>query len=436
LNSIAALFLLGKRLTANAVITLVAVHREKLYEEVWAEPMLKVAARYGVSSSYLARVCERMNVPRPGRGYWAQLEVGKTIPRPALPDPRPGDEIEWSRDGEPRRAGGELPKPPANTTPVPRSRRARGALHELLVDARQHFEGVKETDVGYLRPSKRRLVDIYVSKNALERALDTSNRLFLALEDQGHRVALAPFEKHLQRPAVDERGEARRERYDHASWSPDRPTVVYVGTVAIGLTLFELSEETEVEYVDGKYVPTAQIPVAKRRRLMYASTWNHRRDVPSGKLCVRATSPYTLATWAKQWPEAKRGELAAKIPEIVWALESAAGTIAKLVEEGARQAEIRRREWEAQHEKWLREEAERQRQRNIKESREELFAAIEAWGVAKRIEGFFEDAERRAADLGQEDRQVLLDRLTRARTLLGGVDALQRFRSWKAPEDR
>jgi hypothetical protein len=43
--------------------------REKLYEEVWAEPMTKVAARYGVSSSFLARVCERLKVPRSSCGY-------------------------------------------------------------------------------------------------------------------------------------------------------------------------------------------------------------------------------------------------------------------------------------------------------------------------------------------------------------------------------
>lgn len=53
------------------------VSREKLYEEVWSEPMVKVAARYGVSSSFLARICARINVPRPSRGYWAQLLVGK-----------------------------------------------------------------------------------------------------------------------------------------------------------------------------------------------------------------------------------------------------------------------------------------------------------------------------------------------------------------------
>ena len=46
--------------------------REALYALVWSEPMLKVAARYDVSSSYMARVCTLLNVPRPHRS-WADL---------------------------------------------------------------------------------------------------------------------------------------------------------------------------------------------------------------------------------------------------------------------------------------------------------------------------------------------------------------------------
>lgn len=63
--------------------------REQLYELVWREPMLKVAERFGVSSSYLARVCTELRVPRPERGYWAKLEFGKNPPRPELPPPQP-----------------------------------------------------------------------------------------------------------------------------------------------------------------------------------------------------------------------------------------------------------------------------------------------------------------------------------------------------------
>ena len=40
--------------------------RDELYQLVWSEPMTKVAKRFEVSSSYLARICSSLNVPRPG----------------------------------------------------------------------------------------------------------------------------------------------------------------------------------------------------------------------------------------------------------------------------------------------------------------------------------------------------------------------------------
>jgi hypothetical protein len=60
--------------------------REALYELVWAQPMTKVGARYGVSSSYVARVSSALYVPRPERGYWAKLAFGEA---PAVPAVRP-----------------------------------------------------------------------------------------------------------------------------------------------------------------------------------------------------------------------------------------------------------------------------------------------------------------------------------------------------------
>ena len=45
------------------------ISREELYKEIWSEPATRVARRYDVSSSYLARVCEGLNVPHPPRGY-------------------------------------------------------------------------------------------------------------------------------------------------------------------------------------------------------------------------------------------------------------------------------------------------------------------------------------------------------------------------------
>src|ERR1700676_5276646 len=75
------------------------VTREELYALVWAEPMLKLASTFEVSSSYMARVCTLMNVPRPERGYWAKLAVGKATAKPPFPAIRPGDQAVWNRSG-------------------------------------------------------------------------------------------------------------------------------------------------------------------------------------------------------------------------------------------------------------------------------------------------------------------------------------------------
>jgi hypothetical protein len=76
------------------------VSREELYELVWSVPMGKVGEKFKVSGSYMARVCANLNVPRPERGYWAKLAVGKAPDKPSLPELQPGDQISWCQDGE------------------------------------------------------------------------------------------------------------------------------------------------------------------------------------------------------------------------------------------------------------------------------------------------------------------------------------------------
>ena len=58
--------------------------REKLYEEIWAEPMMQVARRYGISDVGLAKICKKMSIPRPPRGYWAKKSYGVKAKREPL----------------------------------------------------------------------------------------------------------------------------------------------------------------------------------------------------------------------------------------------------------------------------------------------------------------------------------------------------------------
>jgi hypothetical protein len=64
--------------------------RDELYRMVWAEPVEKLAARYAISGGGLAKICARLDIPVPPRGYWAQLQHGYKPERLPLPPPSGG----------------------------------------------------------------------------------------------------------------------------------------------------------------------------------------------------------------------------------------------------------------------------------------------------------------------------------------------------------
>jgi hypothetical protein len=234
--------------------------RSELYELVWAEPMLKVAARFEVSSSYMARVCTLMNVPRPEHGYWAKLAVGQQLPKPDLRDIRPGDLMVWNRSGIDVARSERRPLPRAPAKKPKRKPAVEAAspadLHPLIHGARAHFDVASTSyDSQYLKPAKQLLVDLVVSKTGLDKALAFANQLFRELEAHDCRVVIASHGERMGRPQVDENEIPRKNAHDDYRssrfWSPGRVTVVYVGTVAVGLTIVELSEQAEARYVKG-----------------------------------------------------------------------------------------------------------------------------------------------------------------------------------------
>ena len=60
------------------------ISRNELFEAAWARPLTKVAAEFGVTSTALKKICDRHDIPVPGRGYWAAVASGKVFPRPGL----------------------------------------------------------------------------------------------------------------------------------------------------------------------------------------------------------------------------------------------------------------------------------------------------------------------------------------------------------------
>lgn len=72
----------------------VDITRQELYDLVWSMPMTHAAKKFDISDVMLGKICADRHVPRPPRGYWANLESKSPRkqkfvkpPLPELPEP-------------------------------------------------------------------------------------------------------------------------------------------------------------------------------------------------------------------------------------------------------------------------------------------------------------------------------------------------------------
>jgi hypothetical protein len=417
------------------------ITREELYELVWSAPMIKVAEKFDVSGSYLARICTALRVPRPERGYWAKLAVGKAPKRPALPEPQPGDPIEWSRTDE--FPAPSVPKPRPTPRPrVPRLTRHVTGTHGLIRGAKEHFLASRKVDEGeHLKPYKKLLVDVIASRSGLDKALEFANDLFNALESAGHRVVIAPPDAQFWRERIDEKEvppkkDPRHDPYGYdRRWSPYRPTVAYVDSIAFGLAVIEMTESVEMRYVNGKYIRESEYVPPKNKRY-HDHTWTSTRDLPSGRLRLIVYAPYRSVSWSTSFQETKARSLTQDIPQIVKSIEAEVAPIIEKLQEADRQAELQRLERLAEEERRRHEEDRRRESQSIKDSHDQLEQVIQAWSKVVSLERFFQGVEDRAQTLPEMERQGVLDRLRLAREFVGTQNPLDFFREWKTPIER
>lgn len=413
------------------------ISREELYELVWREPMLRVAERFGVSSTLMAQVCQSLDVPRPPRGHWAKLSHGKPSPKAMLPPAGPGVPQGWRR-GEKLASRKPLPKPPARR---PRRIALAGTTdraHPVLAGAAEVFASGRVIEQDFLKPGKRQLADVVVSKGMLGVALAVFNELLHGLEQAGNPVMLAPKDRVYWRSAVDEReapGKSVNRRYP-TLWAPSRPTVVFIGTVAIGLTLFELTETKEARRVGDQYLPLDQAEKHRPRGGWPQWSWTTPHAFATGRFCLQVYSPYPNTDWVQRWVEHKPGELRQWMARIIQDIAKAAPTIASLVEESERAAEKRRQEWELERQRIEEQDRIRRREKAKAEATQQLLEIMERWGEAQRIQAFFEQAERQAGLREGDEKERMLERLGQARALIGDTDALSALAAWKTPGER
>ena len=413
------------------------ISREDLYQLVWSKPMIRVAEHFNVSSSYLARVCSNLNVPRPKRGYWAKLAAGKAVSVPKLPEAKLGEPIEWSKEGLVR--GISIAHTEAEIV-TKKTRKSVSVIksgeHKLLRNTKKLYTKCRFShSAGYLRPDKKLLPDITVSEPSLDRALSYMNSLFLTLEERGHGVSFAPYGGRFRRASIDRKLTPNKLNDYETFWSPSRPTIVYIGNVAIGLTLIELSEDIDMLYFNGKYIPKSETTPEFRRKAMKSHGWETTVSTANGKFRLQTYSPYFHADWSKVWDEKKQGSFAKNTTEVVKTLENAEAELFRLIKEGEIRSELGRSAWEIEHEKDRRQRIREQKAQARKDSTSQLIETIAAWDEVVRIQRFFSEAKQHTSSLGEEEKSHILDRLKLARELVGSNDVVEIISSWKTPEE-
>ncbi|WP_241766475.1 hypothetical protein [Pseudomonas avellanae] len=321
--------------------------------------------------------------------------------------------------------------------PVDAALKGRIDSRLMVMGSLDPFTAGRVAGDGYLKPMKRNLPDLVVTEPTLHRASTILQKIATHFHDQKHRVSVACEEAGFTRKALtDEQGRLKRSIFEtNILWSPGRPTLVFIGKVAIGLTIYEQTVGKEMVYIDGQYLPVKDAKILKpglwdrRTKTKYRESIRH---VPSDRLCLKAYSPYHGVEWARTWTEGDVS-LSKQIDEIVLSLIAAARDLTvqvikanKKAEEEHKRLKVGLANYEAKHQRSLIENAR-------KDSLKNLLEIVDRWSEGRRVDDFFNDIISRAASLTERERSEILAKVKDARELIASPDSTEALRLWDSP---
>lgn len=355
--------------------------RADLYEEVWAEPLRVVAKRYAVSDVALGKICRKLRVPLPGRGYWARKASGKTSARPALPPVEDGEPTEVAI--APHVDGGQGRSDPAVRERVAAAK-ANGKIvvadkllrpHALVAAAAAMLRGTTREPFGP-EPTGPCL-DIDVTRSSLPRALRIMDALMHAFDARGFRVEVVDSKK------AETRGYYRRRRESRGA------TCVEVDGEWIVFALVEKSS--------ARIVPPPEPPKGLTgEKLQSWRSWNRERRevVANGRLMLHIKNADLVST-RKVWVDGSRQRLEDCLGDFVAQLHAAAAAI----RDDRLERERQHREWEEDRRRRL-EAVERARLED--ERKEALLRRLDDWRRARQIREYVADVRQCCAGIERE----------------------------------
>jgi hypothetical protein len=181
----------------------ISLPRRHLYEKVWSQPMTTVAHEYGISDVALAKICRKLDIPYPGRGYWRRKQTGKIVKQ--LPLPPNSDPAKQSAAIRKR-----CPPQPVDHLSVQTKERIQSELageqkievpdrlvtpHKLLRGRLTELRSPKVDKYGAIWSGGLRQLNLRVSPESLRRALRIVNTLYYALETRGYQLIIQDPDK-------------------------------------------------------------------------------------------------------------------------------------------------------------------------------------------------------------------------------------------------
>jgi hypothetical protein len=346
--------------------------REELYQHVWTTPMQLLSGALGLSDIGLAKTCRQMEVPKPGRGYWARLDAGQSVEQIQLPPPSAGAVRKWTFNVAANRrrradwAATNLSAPiKGNSLPPLALPGEQAPLHEVAERHRVALEKAKPDENGFVSLDLQTLFRCEVSAGLVPRLVRAIHALVAQLETHNCRLV---------------RG---NEQFAHLS--------VAQGSDRLTVHWREALEEFERE-------PT----VEEKRKPSW--TWQLKQKRATGQLTVEVSAMGLRGQ--RSWTESESKSIEEVLARV---MEKIAAAFEGLEAQRQREAERERQQFEYEKQRAEREakqEKERQEQEHITKHQNKLReiervrrfnlgVATQQWADSERVLAFVDALEKR-----------------------------------------
>lgn len=312
--------------------------REKLYNEVWEQPVTKVAEQYGVSDVAIAKVCRKMRIPVPGRGYWRKLQTSqkmKKIPLPKYKDCpkvlracKPQEEVEQKEVVRLVPEAFVLEKQLLQQEESPEmhiefdpsvsiSNKYVKQTGKKLEKSKKQYS--KASGFGRCYSSDDKAFEVSVGPDNIPRVLAILQTLCNELEKRGYSIGVKPKE-----PTTSP-------QYQQYGYFQKEPIPIYIRMLDAFITIKTTEKSKKVTLSE------------KERK----NTYQDYEYNPTGELCFEITNSSYESYARTKWKDGKKQKVQDSLHEIIISLIK----VATMQKEDNAQAAERHRLWEIEEKK-------------------------------------------------------------------------------------